>query len=148
MFSRISIKQARFKSETFIRRRVWRGTGCFALRSNYLRKNLYKADISIKWTLFLHQWCLLYRDSTVVPSNPYVCPSPRIKISLFLFIYFSFCIWVFFHIYSRFTGQQGKGEGIYLTPHYHVHPFHRHLDINRAITAESWPGFRTHVANH
>ena len=30
----------------------------------------------------------------------------------------------------------GRGS-ISLTPHYHFHPFHRHLDISRAITAES-----------
>ena len=40
---------------------------------------------------------------------------------------------------SRFTRQQGKGEGIYLTPLYHFHPLHRHLDISREITAESSP---------
>ena len=28
----------------------------------------------------------------------------------------------------------GKGEGISLTPHNYFHPFHRHLDISRAIT--------------
>ena len=48
-------------------------------------------------------------------------------------------IWVFFHVHSRFTGQQGKGEALCLTPLYHFHPFHRHLDISRAITAESSP---------
>ena len=46
-----------------------------------------------------------------------------------------FSIWVFFHEHSRFTGQQGKGEGISLTPLYHFHPLHRHLDISWAITA-------------
>ena len=57
----------------------------------------------------------------------------------FVFIYFS--IWVFFHSQSQITGLQGKG-GISLTPHYHFHHFHllhRHLDISRAITAESSP---------
>ena len=44
-----------------------------------------------------------------------------------LFIYF-FSIWVFFHVHSRITGPQGKGEGISLTPHYHFHPPHRHAD--------------------
>ena len=66
MYSGISIKRTHHKAETSIRRTVWRGTDCFALRSNYLRKNLYKADISMKRTLFLHQWCPLYRDSTVI----------------------------------------------------------------------------------
>ena len=68
---------------------------------------------------------------------------------------FFFSIWVFFHEYSRSTGQQGKGEGSYLTPLYHFHPLHGHLDISRAITAESSPlhiaGSRTRTglpANH
>ena len=56
-----------------------------------------------------------------------------------------FCsVWVFFHAHSRFTGQQGKGEGIYLTSLYHFHPLHRHLGISRAITAESSP---LHIAS-
>ena len=59
-------------------------------------------------------------------------------------IFFFFSIWVFFHEHSRFTGQQGKGEGIYLTPLYHFHPLHGHLDISRAVTAESSP---LHIAS-
>ena len=55
-----------------------------------------------------------------------------------------FSIWVLFHEHSRITGLQGKGEGIPLTPHYHFHPLHRHLDISRAITAESSP---LHIAS-
>ena len=50
-----------------------------------------------------------------------------------------FPIWVFFHNHSWITGLHGKGEGISSTPHYHFHPLHRHLDISRAITAESSP---------
>ena len=49
------------------------------------------------------------------------------------------------------TGLQGKGEGIPLTPHYHFCPLHRHLDISRAITADSSPlhiaSSRTRTAN-
>ena len=37
------------------------------------------------------------------------------------------------------TRLQGKGEGISLTPYYHFHPLHRHVDISRAINAESSP---------
>ena len=50
-----------------------------------------------------------------------------------------FSIWVFFHEHSRITGLLGKGEGNSLTPHYHFHPLHRHLDISRAINAERSP---------
>ena len=39
--------------------------------------------------------------------------------------------------YSRLIGQQGTGEGISLTPPFYLHPHPRHLDISRAITAES-----------
>ena len=46
-----------------------------------------------------------------------------------------FSIWVFFHEHSRFTGEQGKGEAISLTPLYHFHPLHGHLDVNWGITA-------------
>ena len=53
----------------------------------------------------------------------------------FISFFFFFSIWVFFHENSRFTGQQGKGEGIYLTPLYHFHQLHGHLGISRAITA-------------
>ena len=50
-----------------------------------------------------------------------------------------FSMWVFFHEHSRFTGLQGKGEGILLTPHYRFHPLRRHLGIKRVITAERSP---------
>ena len=50
------------------------------------------------------------------------------------FVKIVFSIWAFFHEHSRITGLPGKGEGISLTPYYHFHPFHRHLDINRAIS--------------
>ena len=62
----------------------------------------------------------------------------NIKLSFFFFFFF-FCIWVFCHNHSWITRLQGKGEGISVTPHYHFHPLQRHLDIRRAITAESSP---------
>ena len=59
--------------------------------------------------------------------------------NLVILIFFS--IWVFFREHSWFTGQEGKGGGylFYLTPLYHFHPLHRHLDINRVIAIESSP---------
>ena len=60
------------------------------------------------------------------------------------FAQFFFSIFFFFHDHSQFTGLQGKGEGISLTPHYHFHSLHRHLDISWAITAESSP---LHIAS-
>ena len=83
-------------------------------------------------------------------------PEPQFSLNIF------FSIWVFFHKHSRFIGHQGKGEAISLTPLCHFHPLHIHLDIRRAITAESSPlhielaagiepgtfGFKTQVADH
>ena len=59
-------------------------------------------------------------------------------LSCFFFVWFFF-FYLGFHEHSLFTGRQGKGEGIFLTPLYHFHPLHRHLDISRAITAENSP---------
>ena len=50
-----------------------------------------------------------------------------------------FSIWVFFYEHSRITGLPGKGEGIFLSPHYHFHPLYRHLEISRAIIADGSP---------
>ena len=55
-----------------------------------------------------------------------------------------FSIWVFFHEHSRFTGQQGKGQVICLTPLYHYYPLCRHWNISRATTAEISP---LHIAS-
>ena len=56
-----------------------------------------------------------------------------------LFFLFLFSIWLFFHEYSRFTGQQVKGEAISLYSFYQFLPLHRHLDIIWIIAAESSP---------
>ena len=44
-----------------------------------------------------------------------------------------FSIWLFFHKDPRLIVHQVKTEA--LTPLYHFHQFHRHLDICHAITA-------------
>ena len=51
--------------------------------------------------------------------------------------FFFFLSGFFFHEHLRITALQGKGEGISLTSHYHFYPLQRHLDISRAIIAES-----------
>ena len=47
------------------------------------------------------------------------------------------CIYIC-HDHSRIIGQQGKEEGISLTPRYHFHPVQTPRDYP-AITAESSP---------
>ena len=56
----------------------------------------------------------------------YVC----LFVYLFLFVCF-FSMWDFFNEHSPITGLQGKEESISLTPLYHFHLLHRHLDIGR-----------------
>ena len=96
--------------------------------------------------LHINSYCLKFiSDINLSPTN-----KNRFIISFILFFFF-FSIWVFFNEHSRITGQQGKGEGILLTPLYHFHPLYRHLDISRVITAESSPlhiaGSRTRTGN-
>ena len=58
-----------------------------------------------------------------------------------------FAIWVFFHEHSRITGVQewgGGGGGFFFTPHLHMQPLYRHLNISRAVTAEITP---LHIAS-
>ena len=60
------------------------------------------------------------------------------KHQCFFFVYLGF-------LSRTFTNHRTAGEGgISLTPPYHFHPLHRHLDISRAITAESSP---LHIAS-
>ena len=47
-----------------------------------------------------------------------------------------FLSWFFFQEHLEFIGQQGKREAISLTPLYHFHLLHRHLDVCQVITAE------------
>ena len=55
----------------------------------------------------------------------------------------------FFHEHSPITGLQGKGEGIYFSPHYHFNPLHRYLDIKPAAGFKQGTfGFRVQVASH
>ena len=56
-----------------------------------------------------------------------------------LFFLFFCSIWLLFHKYSRFTGQQVKWEFVSLYLFYHFHPLHRHLDIIWVIVADRLP---------
>ena len=69
-------------------------------------------------------------------------------------VHIMFCFFFYLGFLSRtFTihGAAGEGGGYLLTPVYHFHPLHRHLDISRAIAAESSPlhiaGSRTRTRN-
>ena len=64
-----------------------------------------------------------------------------IYIYIYINIYIFFSIWVFFHRHSRITGLQEKGEGILLTPHYHLHPLHRHFDERESRSIEIFDVF-------
>ena len=82
----------------------------------------------------------------VVLEKPYLLPpefvfkgkGTRTKLDPLSEVHFNFfSIRVFLHKHSWFIEQEWKGEAIYLTFLYHLHPLRRHLDISQAITAES-----------
>ena len=79
VYSGISIKRTHCEADTSVRRTVWRGTDCFALRSNYLRKNLYQADISIKRTHFFctNSVCIIEIPLYLLLNNLHDCTFKR-----------------------------------------------------------------------
>ena len=60
------------------------------------------------------------------------------------FFIINFFLLGFFCKHSRFTGHQGKGVFIFLTPLYYFRPLHRQLNMSRAFTADSSP---LHIAS-
>ena len=95
-----------------------------ACTSKFLEKTLQNKVVHFsKLSVFSRKYLIAMKDFSCVCGK--------------FWVFFS--IWVFFHKHSRFTGQQGKGETISLTPLYHFHPRHRHFDISREITVESSP---------
>ena len=94
-------------------------------RNDYIFKSQLYVEINVTYLQNLFSWQRLQNSS----STSY-CDQV-------LFIYFS--IWDSFHDYSRFTGQQRKGEAISLTPLFHFHTLQRHLVISRENTAGSSP---------
>ena len=88
-------------------------------------------EINELFFIELENWQLTWTEDV---SNVQPCKWENLVINNTTHFFF---IWVFFHNHSRITGLQGKWEGISLTPHYHFHGLHKHLDISLAITAES-----------
>ena len=52
----------------------------------------------------------------------------------FLPCFFPTCFFFFFTNIHHSQNSKGNGDVIFLTPLYHFHPLHRHLDISLAIT--------------
>ena len=91
------------------------------------------------------KFCLcVARDAQSTQNNKFAISLQYLKENVKDEVDFFFYVWVFLHEHSQITGLQGKGEGISLTPYYQFHPPHRHLNISRAITAESSP---LHIAS-
>ena len=103
-------------------------------------------SIEVKY-FFTHQLLVTsyYSSQILVTSSQLLATKYwSLATNFFCFCFcFFFSIWVFFHEHSQFTRHQGKGEVISLTPLYHFHPLYRHLEVSRAIAAESSP---LHVA--
>ena len=108
----------------------------------YIALNLFLYYFLPIFKIFsIMQWSIIIPEIGVMIQQKFKKKKDLNVMLLFflIFIYF-FSVWVFFHVHSQFTGQQAKGEAIYLTPLYHFHPLHRHyLDISWVITADSSP---------
>ena len=117
--------------------------------------------IPIYFNIFQYSWVKVIEINLEKIFKLVMMMAIMMMMIIVMMLFFLFSIWVFFHEHSRFTGQQGKGGAITLTPLYHFHPLHRQLDISRAITAGSSPlhiassrtrtgtfRFRVQVANH
>ena len=108
----------------------WKGsnekfTDCW---TDYKHKtaNTYSFKVENNNTMKRYEICskLKIVQSVFIVNSEHISPLFRV------FLFFS--IWVFFHNHSQIIGLQGKGEDI--SPHYHFHPLHIHLDISRVIT--------------
>ena len=132
-------------------RSIWNPPICFAQNINHyshilqyivivvLFNKLLLSRFVITLDLFLSIQLRRKTSNDLIPSFPLKTRGDNRCDNLLLDSLSFFSIWVFFQVHSRFTGQQRKKEAIYLTPLYHFHPLHRHLDIVWAITAESSP---------
>ena len=101
------------------------------------KDDLHYLDIPTRnnWYIYWGENSPMYRDMFTIALVLFF--NYCMLISFFSTQLFFFVIWIFFQKHSRFTGQQGKGDGISLTPLYHFHPLHRHLEISQGITVES-----------
>ena len=124
------------------------------LIKDHLGKNfVFHSNLSIRQKVVKKFTKILPRNFSKVRKIFIFSPKTFISccLSIFFFSFFCFFIWNSFHEHSRFTGQQGKGDAISLTPLCNFYLLHRNLDISRAITAESSPlhiaGSRTRTRN-
>ena len=113
--------------------------------ANVLTELLQPADSFVCSASSLNRFQAKYCNASFTGNCHYLKPS-------FTFTFYTiFLIWFFLHEHSRFTGQQGKGEAISLTPLYHFPSLYKHLDICRAITVENSSlhiaGSRTQTGN-
>ena len=87
-------------------------------------------------------WLLLYKPLIHKWYRPISQEVKAMKFGQLIEFFFFFLIFLsgfsFTNIHDLRDSRR-KGEAIYLTPLYHFHALHRHLDISRAITAKSSP---------
>ena len=100
------------------------------------------------WFLYNRDLCHERVKMLFIHHTPKVCSymlQSIIRFSCF------FSIWLSFHKYSQFKGQQVNEDAISLNPFYHYQPLHRSLEISPVIAAESLhmriAGIRTRTGN-
>ena len=123
-------------------------------RYSHANANLFRL-VSFRMKMILWTFCILKPcNSLLFPCKILVTSRKNNKKSLEYKIFQINLMHASYHFFTIFflsgfsftnihtsqeSGLQRKGEGIYLTPLYHFQPLQRHLNISRAITAESSP---------
>ena len=136
-------KVAALKARNFIKKKLQHR--CFPVNiTKFLRTPFFAEHL---WWLFLHctgncfVQCWPRQTKTKLrrlSSYRNIAVRSRANIAQVIFL----CNVFFFYrgfLSQLFTNHRtaGGGGGHFLSPHYHFHRLHRHLDISRAITAES-----------
>ena len=110
----------------------------------FLERKIFSCRTPCVYILLYHKRKLIsFINTTCIYSNitSVLLREMHIMTTL-LCIYFLFR-YSFTNIHDS-QDNRGRGEAISLTPLYHFHPLHRHVDTSWTITAESSP---LHIAN-
>ena len=122
----------------------WIHTSNKALTLSWRRSLSYRnqsIDLLCKSGFFMIKTSVMkeLRRPSLIILRKSILTCHKAELAFFVFLFFLFFSSEFSSRISWFTGHQGKGETISLTPPYHFHPLYRHLDISQVIFAESSP---------
>ena len=90
------------------------------------------ASYTVCWALLMKESFALTKQSTL---HLYILLLLTKALLLFVMFFFFLSAFSFTNIHDL-QDSRGTGKALSLTPLYHFHPVHRHLDVSLEITAE------------